>query len=100
MAGYVTNYAGNISFVTVHGSGHMVPMLRPQAALHLFQRVLSGKLLAPLLDMAVLADSTDEEFFGSGYMRRWVRLAQSRHYTDPHPSDASGASNKAAISSS
>lgn len=32
VAGYVTYYAGDFTFATVHGSGHMVPQdKRPQA---------------------------------------------------------------------
>jgi carboxypeptidase C (cathepsin A) len=35
----VVDYSHNMSFVTVHGSGHMVPQFRPQAALHLLKTV-------------------------------------------------------------
>ena len=37
--GHVVDYSHNLSFVTVHGSGHMVPQFRPQAALRLLQTV-------------------------------------------------------------
>jgi len=52
--GQVVNYEHNLSFATVHGSGHMVPQFRPQAAERLLNRLLTGKEWAPLL-------ATDEE---------------------------------------
>jgi len=39
--GEVVNYEHNLSFVTFHGSGHMVPQFRPQAALHFLSKILS-----------------------------------------------------------
>eukprot|EP00191_Tetraselmis_sp_GSL018_P021612 CAMPEP_0177579910 /NCGR_PEP_ID=MMETSP0419_2-20121207/1236_1 /TAXON_ID=582737 /ORGANISM="Tetraselmis sp., Strain GSL018" /LENGTH=381 /DNA_ID=CAMNT_0019068657 /DNA_START=699 /DNA_END=1840 /DNA_ORIENTATION=- len=80
LAGYVTDYENNVSFVTVHGSGHLVPMFQPEAALHLFQRVLLGQELSPRLNMSSVDSLPDGDFFGSGYMARWVRLAQSDRY--------------------
>ena len=35
LGGMVVNYEHNLRFVTVHGSGHMVPQFRPQSALRL-----------------------------------------------------------------
>ena len=35
--GHVTSYAEGLSFVTVHGSGHMVPQFRPRVGLHLLR---------------------------------------------------------------
>ena len=32
MGGYVTRYDGNFDYVTIRGSGHMVPELKPEAA--------------------------------------------------------------------
>jgi serine carboxypeptidase-like clade I len=37
--GEVVNYEKGLSFVTIHGSGHMVPQFRPQAALHMLGKV-------------------------------------------------------------
>jgi len=53
--GHVVNYGHNLSFATVHGSGHMVAQFRPQAAERLLSRLLTGMPFAPLLP-------TDEEF--------------------------------------
>jgi serine carboxypeptidase-like clade I len=36
-AGHVVNYEEGLAFVTIHGSGHMVPQFRPQAALHFWK---------------------------------------------------------------
>jgi carboxypeptidase C (cathepsin A) len=47
VSGYATNYAtsgnGSFSFVTVKGSGHMVPEYKPEQALDMFDRVLNNK---------------------------------------------------------
>lgn len=81
LGGYVISYGSNVTFATVHGSGHMVPMFQPQAALHFFERVLRGLPLAPPLNTAALDVATDEEFFGDGYMEQWVSRAQSHEFT-------------------
>jgi cathepsin A (carboxypeptidase C) len=47
--GHIVNYENHLSFMTVHGSGHMVPQFRPQAALHMLAKVLSKDMFAPLL---------------------------------------------------
>jgi hypothetical protein len=89
LAGYVTNYDLNVSFVTVHDAGHMVPMYQPEVTLHMFQRVLAGAPLSPPLDEDGLEGSTDEEFFGGsgseGAMLRWIKRAQSDEFVDPPP---------------
>ncbi len=38
MGGYVTRYAGNFDFLTIRGSGHMVPQYKPPAALEMITR--------------------------------------------------------------
>ncbi|KAK3121355.1 hypothetical protein QOZ80_8BG0651340 [Eleusine coracana subsp. coracana] len=45
VAGYVVQYKGNLSFVTVRGAGHQVPSYQPQRALVLLQHFLAGKML-------------------------------------------------------
>jgi serine carboxypeptidase-like clade 2 len=40
-AGYATAYDG-LTFVTVKGSGHMVPQFRPIAAFYMFQQFITG----------------------------------------------------------
>jgi len=63
MGGHVVDYEHNLSFVTVHGSGHMVPQFRPQAAEMLLRRLLSGEPFAPPLPTdAELAAMTDDAF--------------------------------------
>jgi hypothetical protein len=43
VGGYVTRYDHNFTFATVRGAGHMVPLVRPEAALELFRRHVLGK---------------------------------------------------------
>ncbi len=62
LAGYVKNYQGNVSFVTVHSSGHMVPQFRPAAALELFRRTLANMLLSPPLDLNQVSPFTHTPF--------------------------------------
>lgn len=47
--GEVVNYQHGLSFLTVHGSGHMVPQFRPQASLHIIQKLVLYKDLSPLM---------------------------------------------------
>lgn len=86
LGGYVKNFEQNISFVTVHDSGHMVPQYKPIAAFHLFVQGLWNKPLSPPLNVSAVANATDAEFFGSsnttGYMGDWVKEASSNSYTD------------------
>lgn len=42
VAGYVTQFEGGLTFVTVHGAGHEVPTYTPGAALELFKAYLNG----------------------------------------------------------
>lgn len=42
VAGYVRTYQG-LTFATVKGAGHMVPQSRPEEALAMFSRFISGK---------------------------------------------------------
>jgi cathepsin A (carboxypeptidase C) len=61
--GHVVNYEHNLSFVTVHGSGHMVPQFRPQSAERLLNRLLSGEPFVQLLPTdAAISVLTDDEF--------------------------------------
>merc|ERR1719181_1664749 len=66
LGGYVKDYENNVSFVTVHDSGHMVPQYKPLAAFHLFVRGLLNKPLAPPLNQTCLEGDgcSDDEFFG------------------------------------
>ena len=61
--GHVVNYANNLSFLTVHGSGHMVPQFQPQTALHMLAKVLERKPFAPLLPSnSSLAGMNESDF--------------------------------------
>ena len=40
VGGYVTAYANDVTFLTVKGSGHMVPQFKPQPAVTFFSRFL------------------------------------------------------------
>ena len=42
-AGYVTSYAEDFTFLTVKGSGHMVPQYRPVPALAMFERFITDQ---------------------------------------------------------
>lgn len=43
MGGYVTRYVNNFDFLTIRGSGHMVPLHRPQVTLEFVSRFLRGE---------------------------------------------------------
>ena len=61
--GEYVNYENGLSFMTVHGSGHMVPMFRPQASLAFIEKVLKRELLSPLMPSNhTLVEMTDDEF--------------------------------------
>jgi len=64
--GHVVNYEHHLSFATVHGSGHMVPQFRPQAAERLLSQLLHGDAEYPFSPaMATddeLAKMSDDEF--------------------------------------
>jgi carboxypeptidase C (cathepsin A) len=45
MGGYVTSYEGDFKFVTIRGSGHMVPTFKPEATFSMIESFLSGKSL-------------------------------------------------------
>ena len=42
VGGYVTQYPSNFAFLTVKGSGHMVPQFKPVPALTMFKRFIAG----------------------------------------------------------
>merc|ERR1719161_164785 len=76
-AGHVVNYQHNLSFVTVHGSGHMVPQFRPQAAERLLKKLLTGEEFTPKLPSnAMLAEMSDSDF--DKMLDEWTVDAKSR----------------------
>lgn len=81
MGGEVIDYEENLSFVTVHGSGHMVPQFRPQAALHMLKVLIRHDFLSPPLPSDDdLATMSDEEF--SQAMEKWTERAMSSEFID------------------
>jgi cathepsin A (carboxypeptidase C) len=78
--GHIVNYDKNLSFVTVHGSGHMVPQFRPQAALHLLRKLVSGEPFSPrYMSNASIASATDDQY--SAELSRWTEAAKSAPYS-------------------
>jgi cathepsin A (carboxypeptidase C) len=77
--GEVVNYEHGLSFVTVHGSGHMVPQFRPIAALHMLDRLLKFEDLSPPLPKnATLTDLDDHAF--EAVMDAWTETARDAPY--------------------
>jgi len=74
--GQVVNYEHNLSFVTVHGSGHMVPQFRPQSAERVLERLLSGGVFTPLLatddELGAMSDSDFNLF-----VDKWTQKAKN-----------------------
>ena len=61
--GHVVNYQHNLSFVSVHGSGHMVPQFRPRAAFKLVSHLISGESFAvPWVSDDALEKMKDSDF--------------------------------------
>jgi len=64
--GQIVNYEHNLSFLTVHGSGHMVPQFQPQAAYRLLNRLLTGSPFSPRLatdkELGLMSDSEFDTF--------------------------------------
>eukprot|EP00040_Diaphanoeca_grandis_P003180 m.24065 g.24065 ORF g.24065 m.24065 type:complete len:540 (+) comp14469_c0_seq1:89-1708(+) len=75
-AGHVVNYQHNLSFVTVHGSGHMVPQFRPRVALRLLQNLVTGRAFAtPFVSDADLTAMSDDDF--NKYLDTYTVAAKS-----------------------
>jgi cathepsin A (carboxypeptidase C) len=79
LGGEVISYESGLSFLTIHGSGHMVPQFRPQAALHMLDRLVRYADLSPLYPgNATLAKMSDELFHK--VMDKWTETAQGQPY--------------------
>jgi len=75
MGGQIVNYEHNLSFATVHGSGHMVPQFRPQAAERLLNRLLTGSPFTPLLATdKELGAMSDTDF--DAFVDKWTTKAK------------------------
>ena len=79
--GEVVDFEEGLAFVTVHGSGHMVPQFRPQASLHFITVFLDeDRRLSPLLPSALeLAEMQFSEFEES-ILDPWTSEAMSSLY--------------------
>jgi serine carboxypeptidase-like clade I len=85
--GEVVNYEYGLSFLTVHGSGHMVPQFRPQAALHMLYKLLAGQALSPLMPSnATLTSLSDDDFMEA--LDQWTLLAKSAPYVSRYGTPA------------
>jgi cathepsin A (carboxypeptidase C) len=79
--GHVTDYANGLAFVTVHGSGHMVPQFRPRAGLHLLRKLVRGGAFAPpMRSQGELETMTHEAWMKE--MDAWTVEAQGTEYVD------------------
>ena len=79
MGGEIVNYEHNLSFLTFHGSGHMVPQFRPQAALHMLEKLVNYQELSPLMENnATLTKMSDDDY--GDYIDTWTENAQSAPY--------------------
>ena len=74
--GHVTTYEHKLRFVTVHGSGHMVPQFRPRATLRMLNAVLGNHLLSPLyLPSKNMSALTDDEY--DAWLDAWTVKAKA-----------------------
>jgi len=87
--GEIVNYEHNLSFLTFHGSGHMVPQFRPQAALHMVAKLVQyDNLLTPLLPKnETLQKSTITEHDFNEIMDHWTESAMSQQYVSNEQHD-------------
>lgn len=74
--GNVVNYQHNLNFITVHGSGHMVPQFRPQAAYQLLSKTLNNELLAPLFASDIQVIGMSDAAYDS-FLDNWTVSAKS-----------------------
>ena len=66
-------------FVTIKGSGHMVPQFRPRASLHMIEKLVAlAPLAPPLAGAAKLANMSEGEF--DSYLDAWTVGAQAAPY--------------------
>lgn len=79
MGGEIVNYENGLAFLTIHGSGHMVPQFRPQAALHFLDRLVNYQDLSPPLPSnKTLVKLDDDAFFDT--MNDWTESAMKGPY--------------------
>lgn len=79
--GMIVNYANNLAFMTIHGSGHMVPEFRPRHALHLIFKVVSQKPFSPAFASAAELGKMNSSAFNK-WLDLWTLSAQAAPYVD------------------
>ena len=77
--GNIVDYEHNLSFATVHGSGHMVPTYRPQAGLKLIQHIVEDTPFAPPVPSDAQILSMSEDDFDA-FLDTWVVTAKTAQY--------------------
>ena len=82
--GEVVNYEHNLAFLTIHGSGHMVPQFRPQAALHMLTKLITYQDLSPLLPTNKTLSTMEDGFFVQA-MDKWTERAKGPPYVTEAP---------------
>ena len=77
--GEVVDYEHGLSFLTFHGSGHMVPQFRTQAALHMLHKLIRFEDLSPLWPSnETLVSMSPKEFHKE--MDTWTEKAMKSPY--------------------
>lgn len=89
LGGMVISYEQGLSFLTVHGAGHMVPRMRPQAAAHFMRQFARcsrnqsacdvGPELAPVIPTNATLLAMDNGTFAS-ILEDWTQRAKSAPY--------------------
>ena len=83
--GDVVNYEEGLSFVTVHGAGHMVGRDRPQQSLHMFKKFIEKdeelSMLSPPLPLVENFNDPMEIILNSTL--DWYKTAQSPPFVQP-----------------
>jgi len=75
--GSVVDYENGLSFITVHGSGHMIPQFRPQPGLRMLDNLLSNRRFAPLsASDGELMTMSDKEF--DSFLDSWTIGAKGK----------------------
>jgi len=79
--GSIVNYENNLAFMTVHGSGHMVPEFRPEHALHMIFKVVRQQPLSPPFASQEDLGKMNSSSFNS-WLDLWTQNAKSAPYVD------------------
>jgi serine carboxypeptidase-like clade I len=79
MGGEIVSYENGLSFLTFHGSGHMVPQFVPQSSLHMVDKLVNYQDLSPLLpNNDTLTKMSDDDY--EKFTKQWTETAQAAPY--------------------